>query len=512
MSYWEIGFSLTGIATILSLWFQNRERFMLAVPLLMIGALLLRLVIIDLDPFLHPWDERFHCLVAKNLIDHPLVPTLRDDPLTPYDYKNWPGNHVWLHKQPLFMWQMAFSMKLLGKTVFAARVPSVLMGAIMVGFIYRIGKNLKNAKTGYWAALFWAFGFYSLMLALGVQTNDHNDMAFAFYVTGSFWALSEYARRPDWKYAVLIGILAGGAVLNKWLTGLLVFGCWGMLVLIQRNWRTSLRYYLHGALGGIVAVIIFLPWQLYIFSAFPKIAAYESAYNRKHIFEVVEGHGGSWDYYIGSLDMYLGSNMWVLLIIGLVSLFYMKTHRPLGYALIAGIVVTFGFFSSIASKLHSYVFYAVPLMLVFMGLGFEAGERLLRKWKTLRPWSGILMTFTAVVLLIPTLRPTAIADYYYESESPGKFVLSNRERRNHNLEIFQKLDEAVDKGTLIMSAINFNNISVMFYSHARAISGVPGDSVLRDLKSRNIPLAAFQNAPDSIRQDAEIKALPYKLK
>jgi 4-amino-4-deoxy-L-arabinose transferase-like glycosyltransferase len=503
---------VAGIATVMSLWFQNKRQYLLAVSLLTLGALLLRLVIIDLDPFLHPWDERFHCLVAKNLIDHPLVPTLRDDPLTPINFKNWPGNHVWLHKQPLFMWQMALSMKLLGKTAFAARVPSALMGAIMVVFIYGIGKNLKNRQVGYWAAFFWAFCFYSLLLALGVQTNDHNDMAFAFYVTGSFWALSEYVHKPHWKYAVLIGIFSGGAVLNKWLTGLLVFGSWSILVLIQQNWRKNLTHYLHMVLGVIVSVIVFLPWQLYIFSTFPKIAQYEFKYNRKHIFEVVEGHGGAWDYYIGDLDMYLGSNMWILLVCGLISLFLTKVHRSLGYALLAAIIVTFVFFSSIASKMHSYVFCVIPLMIVFNGLGYETIEKLLQKWRAINPWSSIIMSLIAILLIIPTLRPWALYNYYHKGESPRNFLLSNRKRRNHNLEIYKKLNEKVDKGTLILGADHFTNIHVRFHTHARALRGVPGDSVLRSLKSGDVQLAAFQNAPDSIRQDSAIQALPYQLK
>ena len=35
------------------------------------------------DFALHPWDERFHALVAKHLIEQPLVPTLYNDPVLP---------------------------------------------------------------------------------------------------------------------------------------------------------------------------------------------------------------------------------------------------------------------------------------------------------------------------------------------------------------------------------------------------------------------------------------------
>ena len=35
------------------------------------------------------WDESFHALVAKNLLKHPLKPTLIDIPYLAYDFKSW---------------------------------------------------------------------------------------------------------------------------------------------------------------------------------------------------------------------------------------------------------------------------------------------------------------------------------------------------------------------------------------------------------------------------------------
>ena len=64
-----------------------------------------------LDDFLNVWDERYHALVAKNMIDHPFTPMLYADPVLDQEYSGWFKGHVWLHKQPLFMWQMALSMK-----------------------------------------------------------------------------------------------------------------------------------------------------------------------------------------------------------------------------------------------------------------------------------------------------------------------------------------------------------------------------------------------------------------
>jgi 4-amino-4-deoxy-L-arabinose transferase-like glycosyltransferase len=109
---------------------------------------------------------------------------------------------------------MAWSMKIFEETIFS-RIPSAIEGVLMVLFINRIGCNLKKAQTGYYGALFWAFAYYSLLLTSGAQVNDHNDMAFAFYLTASMWTFSEYVLYPGWKWATLTGIFAGLAFMVK---------------------------------------------------------------------------------------------------------------------------------------------------------------------------------------------------------------------------------------------------------------------------------------------------------
>ena len=63
------GLILTSIPAVLSLYFYYvRGNIKIALIFLLISAFLLRLLMISLDPFLHEWDERFHALVAKNMI------------------------------------------------------------------------------------------------------------------------------------------------------------------------------------------------------------------------------------------------------------------------------------------------------------------------------------------------------------------------------------------------------------------------------------------------------------
>jgi 4-amino-4-deoxy-L-arabinose transferase-like glycosyltransferase len=81
----------------------------------------------NLDHFLILWDEQYHALVAKNMLKNPFKPTLYPVELLDYDYRNWSANYIWLHKQPLFLWQIALSLKIFGTTELAVRLPSILL-------------------------------------------------------------------------------------------------------------------------------------------------------------------------------------------------------------------------------------------------------------------------------------------------------------------------------------------------------------------------------------------------
>ena len=82
--------------------------------LLLVGGLLLR-VRLSADIGLHKWDERFHALVAKNVIADPLEPTLYSHPALPYDYTFQFGDTVdlFFRKELVFAENGTFGSRLL---------------------------------------------------------------------------------------------------------------------------------------------------------------------------------------------------------------------------------------------------------------------------------------------------------------------------------------------------------------------------------------------------------------
>jgi 4-amino-4-deoxy-L-arabinose transferase-like glycosyltransferase len=104
---------LAAILYLIAFYYSKHDKIKSAVLLVVLAGFIIRCFVAS-DPYLHPWDERYHALVAKNIISEPLKPTLYEDPVLPYNYKQWHKNHIWVHKQPMPLWMMAASMNVFG--------------------------------------------------------------------------------------------------------------------------------------------------------------------------------------------------------------------------------------------------------------------------------------------------------------------------------------------------------------------------------------------------------------
>jgi len=354
---------------------QKIKNNIFLIPILIIGFAL-RIGAILADPFLHPWDERFHALVARNMMDNPFVPILRVNPITDnFDRFIWCCNHIWLHKQPLFMWQMALSMKIFGVSEWSMRLPSAIMGTLLVLIIYRIAVLLNLGKqAALIAALLSACSNFHLQMIAGIHGMDHNDVAHGFYVLASVWALFEYQQSKKWYWIIFIGVFSGAAVLNKWLTGLLVFFIWGIvLVLPVFKRRPTKRQMLFFLCSLLVCCTVFLPWQFYILHRFPDLAAYVYDFNRRHISEALEGHGGDSFYYFYCLKDLFGRFLYFLVPIGMyISIRNRSVEQNLNWGVIAAIGFVFAFFSIIVkTKVDTYLFFVVQLAFLYISVALD---------------------------------------------------------------------------------------------------------------------------------------------
>jgi len=216
-----------------------------------------------------------------------LVPTLYDNPVLPYDYRNWGGSHIWLHRQPVPLWFMASGMRLFGVNEIALRIPSIIFSTMSIFLTFYIGRYLFSERTGLLAAFFHSINGLIIALTGGRIATDHIDIFFLFFIELSVFLSILSVEKRSILFSVLTGISIGLAILSKWLPALIVIPAW--LVIAYK--KMSIKDILYRLL--IITdrlTIVFLPWQLYIFKKFPLEATWENNFNLRHITNVLEGH------------------------------------------------------------------------------------------------------------------------------------------------------------------------------------------------------------------------------
>jgi 4-amino-4-deoxy-L-arabinose transferase-like glycosyltransferase len=488
---------ISAVILICSILCFHKGKRRISLGLLFLGAVGLGVFIANLDHFLILWDEQYHALVAKNLSFNPFKPTLYSNPLLAYDYKNWTGNHIWLHKQPLFLWQMALSLKLFGFNEFAVRIPSIILHAVAVMFTYRIGKISATERIGYYGALFFALAYYPLELVAGRGTTDHNDIAFLFYVTASIWAWFEYQHTKNKSYLVLIGLFSGCAVLVKWLVGLLIYAVWLVTIGVndKQNWLKPKAYKpLIGAL--LVTILVFVPWQIYILINFPVEANYEFAFNTKHFFESLENHGGTMWFHIKELNTIYGSGYVIpyVYLIGLI--LFVKSSKSNIYrvAILSAILITYIFYSAAATKMVSFCVIVSPL--VFLGLGsfidsvtsYLASKIKYVKFETI--FSPIILITVCIFLLnIPKIQ---------KNHTDWKPLDNcNRAVEIKEMEFIKKLKNRLgNEKYVVFNAANvriYGHIPIMFYTNYIAYEFIPNEKQIEQIESKKYKIAIYDN-------------------
>lgn len=480
-----IGFFLLAIG----FFFQLRGEHKKAIISVFLAAISFRIFAIYLDPFLHDWDEKFHALVAKHLINDPFTPILKQQSILPNNGIDWCCSNIWVHKQPLFLWQMALSMKIFGINEFAMRYPSMLLGSLMVPVTYRISNLLTNNKDiSFSAAVLLCLSYYSLDLISGRMGMEHNDVAFCFYILASVWAYLEFLKDKSWKWAILIGVFAGCAILNKWLTGLLVYAAWGANILMSIRSK-DLKSQLSKLFSSLlVCAVIFIPWQFYINYRFPEQAKFERILNMKHITEAVEGHNGGYDYYYNLLSWYLGEYVWVLFLAGFgILVFSKKLNRTVAIALSTVIVVPVAFFSFVVkTKMPSFVFILAPFAFICIAMAVHTITTI--KLKTRIPY------WIAVCLCtIPVFNYTLLQQQFSNDDE-------YRSKKIYNTNIFKQLKTSLPENiAVIMNTKDFEDIEVMFYVDNVVCYNY---SIVKEdmevLNNRGINVAVFKDRPGCV--------------
>jgi len=442
---------------------------------------------------LAPWDERFHALVAKNALAHPLPPMLIAEPLRETAAADWRHAHVWLHKPPLPFWLMAGSMKLAGVNEIALRLPSLILSSLSVFLTFALARRFVSERAAVAAAAFQAWSGRGILLAAGLRATDHVDTLMTFAIAlGALAAVrvSEAlaVKRPAaWLEVAAVGMATGTALLVKDAPALIV-PAFFFFCLLQRTETSWTERLVAPALAGVVALVVVAPWQIYTATQFPELAAVMRARGAQYFTRVVDEHGGPWYFHLANLARHFG----VLTPIP-VALFCARAlvgGRAL-LPLFGWFALVYGLFTLAATKMEAYVFIASPVVFIALGwfvcdalaagagLGLRTARGLVSIGLVLGALAGV---WAALDVFEPRLRDPLWA----------------RELRWLGAQV-----EKLPGPKRVVFGVPWP-IECMFYGSATCIAGPPSEADLVRARELGFSVAEYGEATD-----ARVSAIPF---
>ncbi|HEY0977042.1 MAG TPA: glycosyltransferase family 39 protein [Flavobacteriales bacterium] len=416
-------------------------------------------------------------------------------------HENWTQNHVWVHKPPFFLWLMALSLKILGTTVFAVRLPSIIAGTAMVYFTHGIANKLRPG-SGNAAALLLACSHWLLGLVGGSVMTDHNDAIFLALVTGGFWAVLTL-QGPS--RVIVVGLFTGAAVLTKWLPGFVILFPWFVQCVLLDTARRPLAVR-HFALAGTIALVIASAWYVHAWTSFPVEMAHENHQAALHWNEAVEGHTGDRYFYwkaLGEVLRPFPSWIWAL---SLLALCLFIEDRGWRWSIILTVVLTFAFYTLASTKMTSYVMFTLPFFVI--GL-----VQLVMALITLLPRSfdrrivHVLAFGSAAVALLQFGRYRRT---HGDQVSGEPFFEEYRSKHLHNMDLIARTKELLPTdGPVILFNIPFPaNVEFSFFTGHEALPFVPNDELVRKLMAKGYKVLVIPSGTIPLPPHAEALNLP----
>ncbi len=441
-------------------------------------------------------------------MNHPLMPTLYDDPIVNMDYGRWDRYHIWLHKQPLFLWQIALSFKIFGVSEFALRIPNVVLGTILVLITYRSGKLLVNKQVGYVSGLLMISTIYLLELIAGRQELEHNDFTFLVYISLSIWSFIEYyyTKKKIWIY--FIGLFSGMAILCKWLVGLLVYFGWIVLRIMQKKIKLSENKDI--LISLFITILISLPWQILTFLWYPTEAMSAYKFNSLHFAIPLEGHGGNFWYHFDMFNTIYGKVASFLIIPAFIVLYKKGNDRKLLNSLLSMVVIVYLFFSLAATKMPSFTIIVSMLVFIAFASLFDYIINYINQFIKKVNIKHIIFSLSIIAIVLLKFD----VEFLQEKHTLGKESNHYTRMLSHNKQVFKSLD--LSSNTVLFNIKGRHYIEAMFYTGLPAYNFVPSYEQYQDIKNKGRDIAVFIRSnieiPDYLKNDTTIIFINKKIK
>ncbi|OGC47169.1 hypothetical protein A2886_00800 [candidate division WWE3 bacterium RIFCSPHIGHO2_01_FULL_42_13] len=315
-----------------------------------------------------PWDEAIYAKIAKNMVETGDYITLQ-----------WQPGVVWFEKPPLYIWFEVLSMKMLGVSELAARLPSAILGLAAVFLVYSISKRLFNKTTAFISALVLLttsqYIYYSRAAMMDISVAFFMTFAIHFYLN-TIWPNQPNPPKKTshvWVNWILIGASIGLGAMIKNVVGFLpalVIGINELILILMKERKFNRNLIRDYMIAAISALVIFVPWHLEMWRRFGQI--FINNYFFYHVIErgtsEIEQKGRPFWWYL--IILKVSMRIWFVALLAAfpfaaVLAFYKKNKAHI--FLMVWTLVIFLFFSSAKSKLVWYIVPLYPVLAIMVG-------------------------------------------------------------------------------------------------------------------------------------------------
>jgi 4-amino-4-deoxy-L-arabinose transferase-like glycosyltransferase len=456
--------------------FYKQNNFQLSIVLILISALVLR-IYAGSDFFLHNWDERYHALVAKNLINHPLIPTLYENPVFPYDLKDWVSNHIWLDKPPIPLWAIALSLKIFGINEIAVRIPSIIVSTLSICLTYKIGSLLFSKKIGLLAAFLHSINGLLIELTAGQISSDHVETFFLFFVElGIFLSIYAVYKNKSYFFSFLIGLVTGISMLCKWNPGLIIVPVWFIGAYISKQYSLK-KLFTNLLIIVSVSFFVFGIWIAYLFIHFPEetkwvLSKFVLAYNN-----VVEGHQGPVYFYLNDMRIVYGELIYIPILLNIYFLFRKKITWKISMVS-AWWIIPIVVFSFAETKRQTYMLIFAPAFFILISYYWIYLKFHLARAK----FKPILIIILFLLIALPVR-------YSFERLK----IFQQRDRNPQWSQQIKNIHNLIPKGKNVV-IFNINKpVETMFYNDCIAYPQMPDIKTIKELQDKGYTIVINEN-------------------
>lgn len=282
------------------------------------------------------------------------------------------GGQLWFDKPPLFYWLSALSMRGLGVTEFAARLPSAALSVGLVGATYMLARRAypNTPKAALWAGFVLASSVQFFALARAAVT----DMTLAVCLTLALYGLYVWIQTRQGRWMALAGLMTGLGMLTKGPVALVLIGVQAIAyLLLTRQAKRLLSPALWA--GFALCLAVGLPWFLLMIYLHGQlfIQGFLEANNVTRYLSAEHKETSPFWYFAAVLPVFFlpWSLMlpWALVRAWREGKLAYKNHIVDNPALFFGfwVALVFVFFSASQSKLYTYIFPLYPAAAVLVG-------------------------------------------------------------------------------------------------------------------------------------------------